>query len=311
MRPFEYHAPSTLSEAVALLGRLEGAVSLLAGGTDLLVEVKGRARRPDHLVDIKHIPDLAGLSWDPAAGLRVGALTTVRMVESSPIVALHYAGLAAAARSLGSIQIRNRATVAGNICRASPSADTPPPLIADGAAVRIAGPNGERVVPLESFFLGPGRSVLARDEILVEIAVPPPAPRTGKVYLKHGRRLAMELATVGVAVALTLDPDGDTQEVRVVLGAVAPTPIRARQAEAVLRGRVVDASLIAEAAEAAEAESRPISDVRSSADYRREMVRVLTGRALRQAFDAAMLWRRQSVSLPLPGTIGSEYARIR
>ena len=290
MRPFEYHAPSTLTEAVALLGRLAGVVSLLAGGTDLLVEVKGRGRCPDHLVDIKRIPDLAGLSWDPAAGLRIGALTTVRTVETSPFVAAHYAGLAAAARSLGSIQIRNRATVAGNICRASPSADTPPPLIADGAAVRIIGPLGERVVPLEEFFTGPGRSVLARDEILVEIAVPPPAPRTGKVYLKHGRRLAMELATVGVAVALTLAPDGETQEVRVVLGAVASTPIRARAAEALLRGRVVDASLIAEAAEAAEAEARPISDVRSSADYRREMVRVLTARALRQALQAAMLW---------------------
>ena len=211
----------------------------------------------------------------------------MRAVETSPFVAAHYAGLAAAARSLGSIQIRNRATVAGNICRASPSADTPPPLIADGATVRIAGPAGERVVPLEAFFTGPGRSVLARDEILVAIDVPPPAPRTGKVYLKHGRRLAMELATVGVAVALTLEPDGDgCREVRVVLGAVAPTPIRAREAEAVLRGRIPNAGLIAEAAEAAEAEARPISDVRSSADYRREMVRVLAARAIRQALDA-------------------------
>lgn len=289
MKAFEYHAPATLPEAVALLGRLPGEVSVFAGGTDLLVEVKEQRRQPDHLVDIKRIPGLAGLTWDPVTGLRIGALVTVRAVETSPDVAAHYAGLAAAARSLGSIQIRNRATVAGNICRASPSADTPPPLIADGAIARVVGPQGERVVPLEAFFTGPGRTVLARDEILVEITVPPPPPRTGKAYLKHGRRLAMELATVGVAVTLTLAPDGATcREVRVVLGAVAPTPIRARSAEAALRGHVVDAGRISEAAAAAEVEARPISDVRASADYRRKMVRVLTARALRQALDAAL-----------------------
>jgi carbon-monoxide dehydrogenase medium subunit len=154
--------------------------------------------------------------------------------------------------------------------------------------VKIYGPQGDREVLLEDFFTGPGQTVLAGDELLVEINVPSPSPRTGKVYLKHGRRKAMELATVGVAAAMTLDGDGDEcQQVRIVLGAVAPTPIRARGAEAMLQGIVPDDKAITAVAEAAMAEARPISDVRSSADYRREMVRVLTARAVKQALNLA------------------------
>jgi carbon-monoxide dehydrogenase medium subunit len=282
MKRFEYFAPKTLDEAVALLGRYNGRASLLAGGTDLLVEIKERIRLPDYVINIKNIPGLDQLTYDDTAGLKIGALATVRAVETSPIVNRKYPGLAQAARELGSIQVRNRATVAGNICRASPSADTLPPLIADGASVKIYGPQGERQLLLEDFFTDPGQTVLAGDEILVEINVPDPPPQTGKAYLKHGRRKAMELATVGVAVALTLNGER-CQQVRIVLGAVAPTPIRARQAEASLQGIMPDDKAITAAAEAAMAESRPISDVRSSADYRREMVRVLTGRAVKQA----------------------------
>ena len=185
-----------------------------------------------------------------------------------------------AVRELGSIQVRNRATIVGNVCRASPSADTLPPLIADGAMVSIHGGQGRRSLPLEDFFTGPGKTVLQPDELVTEIVVPAPAPRTGKVYIKHGRRKAMELATVGVAVTLT-----EGSDVRIVLGAVAPTPIRAKKAEALLRGRTIDGALIERAAQAAVEESRPISNVRASAEYRREMVRVLTRRALMQAMD--------------------------
>lgn len=286
MRPFEYFAPDTLEEVVTLLGRFNGRASLLAGGTDLLVEIKEHVRKPDYVINLKKVPGLATLSYDEAAGLQIGALTTVREVEVSPIVRRKYAGLAQAARELGSIQVRQRATVAGNICRASPSADTPPPLIADKAQVKLFGPNGERVVPLEEFFTGPGRTVLAQDEIVVEISVPSPPPRTGKVYIKHGRRKAMELATVGVAVALTLK-DGICEEARIVLGAVAPTPIRAAGAEELLAGRQIDEKAAAAAAQEAMAAARPISDVRSSAEYRREMVGVLTARAIRQAAELA------------------------
>jgi len=278
MRRFEYFEPATLGEAVALLGRYEGRAQPLAGGTDLLVEIKEQLRRADCVVNIKKIPGMAELSYDARAGLRIGALVTARELELSAFVLEKYPNMVQAARELGSIQVRNRATIVGNICRASPSADTAPPLIADGALVRIHGLSGERSVLLEEFFAGPGKTVLAPGELVTGLVVPPPAPRTGKVYLKHGRRKAMELATVGVAVSLTLN-----SEARIVLGAVAPTPIRARRAEDSLRNRALDDALIEEAAQAAADESRPISNVRASAEYRREMVRVLTRRALQHA----------------------------
>ncbi len=286
MRRFEYFEPKSLTEAVQLLGSYAGRASVLAGGTDLLVEIREHVRRPDFVVNIKKIPDLDGLHYEDEVGLLIGALVTARTVETAPVVLDKFAGLAQAARELGSIQVRNRATVIGNLCRASPSADTAPPLIADAARARLFGPTGERELLLEDFFTGPGRTVLAADELLVRVDVPQPPPRTGKVYLKHGRRRAMELATVGVAVSLSLD-DGVCSQARVVLGAVAPTPIRARAAEAALVGQLLDDRSVAAAAEAAMQAARPISDVRSSADYRREMVRVLTARAVRGAFAKA------------------------
>lgn len=285
MRRFEYCEPGTLDEAVALLVRHDGQASLLAGGTDLLVEIREHLRRPQHVVNIKKIPGMTALEYDDRTGLRFGALVTAREIEISPVVLAKYPGLAQAARELGSIQVRHRATVVGNICRASPSADTLPPLIADGATVRIYGPAGERTVALESFFAGPGKTVLATGELVTEIAVPPPPPRTGKHYLKHGRRKAMELATVGVGVTLTLDGDV-CREIRIALGAVAPTPIRARQAEDALRGRTLDGATIEAAARIAMGECRPISNVRGSAEYRREMVGVLTQRAIERALAA-------------------------
>lgn len=286
MMRFEYYAPTTLAETAAILARFDGQAKILAGGTDLLVEIKENIRRPAGVVNIKKIPGLNGLSYNNTSGLTIGALTTVRAVETSPLVQQRYAGLAQAARELGSIQVRNRATVAGNICRASPSADTPPPLIADDASVTIFNPAGERTVPLAQFFIGPGQTVLAPNEILLAITAPPPPPHTGKAYLKHGRRRAMELATVGVAVSLTLEGDV-CRQIRIVLGAVAPTPIRATEAEALLSDAPLDDIRIEQAARAAMAEARPISDVRASADYRRDMVGVLTRRAIRQALAQA------------------------
>ncbi len=279
MRRFEYFEPASLDEAVQLVASANA--QLLAGGTDLLVEIKEQLRRVDRVVNIKRIPGIDGLSYDAREGLRIGALVTAREIELSKPVLQHYASLAQSARELGSIQVRNRATIVGNVCRASPSADTLPPLIADGARVEIFGGKGARALALEEFFTGPGRTVLAPDELVTELVLPPPKPRTGKVYIKHGRRKAMELATVGVAVSLTLDGD-----VNIVLGAVAPTPIRARQAEALLRGKALNDNLIAQAAEAAQSEARPISNVRASAGYRRDMVRVLARRALEQALDS-------------------------
>ena len=269
---FQYFEPATLAEAVLILGRYKGSASVLAGGTDLLVEIKEHLRRAAQVVNIKRIPGMEMLSFDPRSGLRIGALVTARQIELSSDVEKHYPGLLQAVRELGSIQVRNRATVVGNICRASPSADTLPPLIADGASLKTS----RRTVLLEEFFTGPGKTVLAADEIVTAIEIPAPPAHTGKVYIKHGRRKAMELATVGVAVRVS------PNEVRIVLGAVAPTPVRAKAAEAAfLRGNVE------EAATAAMAEAQPITNVRASADYRRKMVKVLTRRALERAMELA------------------------
>lgn len=283
---FEYHEPGTLEEAVALLGRYNGSASILAGGTDLLVEMKERIRRPGYVINIKRIPELSHYGFDDEQGLRFGAAVTARQLETDPLIRQKYAGLWAALRELGSIQIRNRATVVGNVCRASPSADTPPPMMADDARVQLFGPAGARDIALEDFFTGPGQTILAPDEVATGITIPPPRPHTGKAYLKHGRRKAMELATVGVAARLSRDGDV-MREVRLVLGAVAPTPIRARKAEAVLAGRSWNPGLVEEAAEVARQEARPIGDVRASREYRSGMVAVLTRRALIQAWEAA------------------------
>lgn len=286
MHRFTFLDPRTLAEAFDHLREHGPAASVLAGGTDLLVEIKEKLRRPRIVMNIKRVAELRGFAVDPVGGLSIGALATAREIETSRVVQRDFPGLAQAARELGSIQVRNRATIVGNVCRASPSADTLPPLIADDATVRLVGPSGERVLPLESFFTGPGRTALAPTELLAELRVPAPAPHTGKAYIKHGRRKAMELATVGVAVRLTLER-GRCAQVRIVLGAVAPTPIRARRAEALLAGEIVDESKLAAAARAAADEATPISNVRASAGYRREMVGVLTIRALRLALEHA------------------------
>ena len=224
--------------------------------------------------------------YEEGVGLTIGAAATVRAVETSAVVRAKYPVLAYAASTLASIQIRNLATVAGNICRASPSADMPPALLVLDAAVVLAGPAGERVVPLAEFFTGPGRTVRQPNELLTEIRVPPPQPHSGAAYIKHSPRRAMDLAVVGVAAAVTLQ-DGLCRNVRIALGAVAATPRRAREAEAVLEGCEPTAARLEEAARVAATECSPISDVRGSADYRREMVRVNTARALQQALEAA------------------------
>ncbi|GAA4350986.1 xanthine dehydrogenase family protein subunit M [Variovorax defluvii] len=283
MKHFEYSEPASLDEAVALLRAGPAPASLIAGGTDLMVQMKEHVRQPAHVINIKKIPGMDDFAYDPRDGLLLGALVTTRQVETSPVTLRHYASLARAATDFASIQVRHRATVVGNVCRASPSADTLPALIADGAVLRIHGPSGRRRCAVEHFCTGPGRTVLAADEIVTHIEIPAPPPRTGKVYIKHGRRAQMELATVGVAVRLTLDVHGGVDDLAIVLAAVAPTPLRAVKAEAALRGKRPTAELLTQAALAASAEARPIGDVRGSAAYRREMVRVLTRRALEQA----------------------------
>lgn len=288
MHPFEFAEPSSIAEAVALLARHGDRARILAGGTDVLTALKEGWEHPDWIVSLGRIPGLATIRYDEHEGLRIGALATVRSVETAPDVRAHYPALAAAAGSLASVQIRNLATVAGNICRASPSADTIPILVALRTEARLAGPAGERVVPLESFFTGPGRTVLGRDEVLTEIRVPPPSRDAGAAYIKHSPRRAMDLAVVGVAVAVMMD-GLLCRDARIVLGAVAPIPLRARLAEQALIGQAATAASAEQAGRLAASEAQPISDVRGSASYRRAMVALLTKRAVLQATHAASM----------------------
>ncbi|MFN4171465.1 MAG: FAD binding domain-containing protein [Pseudorhodobacter sp.] len=285
MRRFDYHEPHTLTQASELLRELGEQAYIFAGGTDLLVEIRERLREVRHVINIKRIPDLASLAYDPASGLRFGALVTAGRLERSPDVARYYPNLHSALRVLGSIQVRNRATVLGNICRASPSADTIPPLMADGAVITLFGQEGIRSVPLAQFFTGPGRTVLKPGEIAIEVTIPAPKAGSGRAYIKHGRRKAMELATVGVAVSFDME-QGRCTDMRIALGAVGPVVLRAPRAENLLIGSGLDRDTIAAAARTAMTECTPISNVRSSAAYRSEMVGVLTERAVTRALEA-------------------------
>jgi CO/xanthine dehydrogenase FAD-binding subunit len=288
MRPFEYIEPSSITDTVAILARYGDRARVLAGGTDVLTALKEGWERPEWIISLGRIPDLATIRYDEHEGLRIGALATVRSVETSPIVRSHYPALATAAGTLASVQIRNLATVAGNLCRAAPSADMAPILVALEAEVRLVGPAGERIVALGSFFIGPGRTVLGRDELLTEIRVPPPSAGAGEAYLKHSPRRAMDLAVVGVAVVVALDGP-IYREARIVLGAVAPIPLRARLAEQALIDQEATPALAEQVGQRAAGEAQPISDVRGSAGYRRAMVALLTKRAVLLATNAASM----------------------
>ena len=290
-KEFAYFAPATLDEALDLLAEHGREARVLAGGTDLLLRLKAGQWQPRCVVNIKRIPGLDEISFDPAGGLRLGTLTTAAELARSEIVRAHYAALAQGAGLMASVQIRNLATVGGNLCNAAPSADLAPPLIALGASALIVGPGGQRHMPLDEFFIGPGQTALEPGELLTAVIAPPPAPGSAAVYLKNSPRQAMDIAVVGVAVAMTrlrsAAPAGSPDpakcgDARIVLGAVAPTPLRARQAEALLQGQEITPERIEEAARAAAQEARPIDDVRASAWYRQRMVEVLTRRGLTQ-----------------------------
>jgi len=281
---FEYHAPASLSEALDYLSRYSGKAKVLAGGTDLLVSMKKREVLPEHLINLKGIQELKHIRYDKKRGLEIGGLVTLREIERSTIVKEKYGALWDAANVMAAPQIRSLATIGGNLCSAVPSADTAPPLVALGATVTLAGKNGERTLLVEDFFAGPEASVLNPVEILSRVFIPSPPENSGGAYLKLMRRNAMDLALVGVAACLKLDGGKRVcQEARIALGAVAPTPMRALRAEEVLVNKEPDEQLAMEAGKIAAQEARPISDVRASKEYRTEMLRVLTKRAVMEA----------------------------
>jgi len=282
----EYFEPRSVSEALAVLAKHGAEAKIIAGGTDVMVDIKFK-EEPGGLVNIKKIPGLSGIS-ENGAGLRIGPLTTIRDIETNTLVRDKLPVLWEAAHQFASLQVRNTATIGGNICRASPSGETLAPLLVLDAKAKLAFGDGEKIVPFRSFFQGPGKSSTGNAGLLIEIDVPYPQPGSKSVYLKHAVRGAMDIAMVGVAVLMTPDSGkNNIEEVRIGLGAVAPTPVRAPKTEALLRGKPLSASLLREAAALAASESSPITDQRSSAEYRRWIVEALTRKGLEQTWKAA------------------------
>jgi carbon-monoxide dehydrogenase medium subunit len=282
----EYFAPKSVSEALSLLDRYGGEAKVIAGGTDVMVDVKYK-EEPGCLINIKAISGLAGIK-ERNGGVRIGALTTIRDIETSALIREKLPVLWEAAHQFASLQIRNTATIGGNICRASPSGETLAPLLILEAKANLAFSDKEAAQPFTAFFSGPGKTSLGDKGLLTAIDVPYPVAGSQGVYLKHAVRGAMDIAMVGVAVLLTPDAaKNNAQDVRIGLGAVAPTPIRAMKTEALLRGKPLTATLVKQAAEMAASESSPIDDQRSSAEYRRWIVEALTRRGLAQTWKAA------------------------
>ena len=282
MDAFEYAAPQNLQEAVALLSEANGEARPLAGGTDLIAQMKENRRSPSLVVDVKKIPELNVLSY--TTGLRIGAAVSCTQIAGFEPVRVHYPALAEACALVGSYQIQNRAALGGNFCNAAPSADAVPPALSYGATLVIEGPGGRRALPAEDFFVGPGQTVLEKGEVLVEIVLPPPPPHSGAAYLRFIPREEMDIAVAGVGSFVQLNPDDHTcEQARISLAAVAPTPVRAKEAEAFLAGRHLDDTTIAHAGELASQAASPISDVRGSAAYRIELIKVLTRRTLGKA----------------------------
>lgn len=282
---FEYHLPATLAEAVGLLTKLEGAV-ILQGGTDLLVAAKLKGLKPQHVVSLKKLRRTLGRVREKDGSILIGASSTFDTLEKSELVQKRLPVLLDAARLVGSQQIRNAATIGGNLCNGSPAADSAPPLLVLAATLKVRGAGGEKRIPIEEFFKGPGKTALKKGDILTEIAIPRLGPGSGAAFVKMGRRVSEDIAVVSAAAFIVLDGKV-AKNVRIALGSVAPTPMRARKTEEFLRGRTLSDGLVREAGDVAMSECSPIDDVRASAGYRRKMVGVLSRSAIKEAIRRA------------------------
>jgi carbon-monoxide dehydrogenase medium subunit len=281
---FEYMAPKTLGEACNLLAELGKGAMVMAGATDLIPPMKDRVIKPEYLIDIKRIPDLDYLEFESTEGLKIGALTTLRSIETSPIVKENNPAVAHAAKVVASTQIRAKGTMVGNICNASPSCDTAPILLVQGAKILVQGPNKDRCISIDDFFVGIKKTSLESGEVVTGIIIPPLGENEKAAYIKHAVRKAMDLAIIGVAARLRIEK-GICTDAKIALGAVAITPIRAPRAEEILIGKKLTEEVIAEASVAAMNSCNPISDIRASAEYRKDMIRVFTKRAIKQAME--------------------------
>jgi aerobic carbon-monoxide dehydrogenase medium subunit len=285
---FEYLAPRTCDEACALLAAHAREARLLAGGTDLLLQMRRREATPGFVIGLKGVADLAFICELGDGGLAIGAMTSIKALLSSPLVRKHYGVLCETAAGIGGPELRHVATVGGNVAGALPCADFPPALITLGAKVKLMSRNGERVVPLENFFPEFGKTVAAPDELLTEIHLPAVPSSSGGAYLKFHDRHSMDMTTVGVSAFVTCDEASRVfREVKIALASSAPVPLRAKKTESVLRGRAFDEDALEEAAAAVCAEADPRSSWRASRDFRFELLRTLTKRAIRGAWERA------------------------
>ncbi len=288
MQEFDYVRVQSVQEAVALLAGEENRARILCGGTDLLVQLREGQRQARLLVDIKTIPELNQLHYDPVNGLTLGAAVSCLRLCQDETARQLYPGLVEAASLIGSVQIQGRASVGGNVCNASPAADSIPALIVHRAVCRLVGPGGERQAAIEQFCCAPGKTILQRGEILVSLHLPPPPPGFGAGYLRFTPRNEMDIAVVGAGAAVILAEDQQTiRWARLALGAVAPTPLWVEAAGDFLAGRAADAENVQQAARLARQAARPIRDVRGEAAQRSQLVEVLARRALETAIQRA------------------------
>lgn len=288
MKDIDYAAPKTIAEAVALLSKHGDKAKILAGGTDVIVQLREHRRDADVLVDVKRIPEVNELTCDSKKGLVIGAAVPCYRIYEHKEIAKLYPGLVDAASLIGGIQIQSRATLGGNLCNASPAADSIPPMIALEGTCVITGPSGTRELPVEQFCVAPGKNALAKGEMLVSLKFPPPKANSGAAYLRFIPRNEMDIAVVGASVSVVLDSaKAKCTAARVALAAVAPTPLLAPAAGAALVDGTLGDALIDKAAAAAQAAAKPISDMRGDADYRRHLVGVLVKRALKIAIERA------------------------
>ena len=283
LQDFDYFRPGSVEEACQLLFKYGSKAKAIAGGTDVLIKMKKDLLAPEVLVAIGQLPQLKNIEYIPGRGVVIGAGATHNDIQNSKVLHEKYLSVAEAAHQMANNQVRNLGTVGGNISNAVPSADMPPILIALDTTVKIVGTKGERTLLLEDVFTGPNQTVLEHDELITEFVIPDNG-FTGSTYFKFGLRASGALAVVGVAAAVKMEGDV-IKDARIVLGAVSPVPLRAKKAESILKGKQASEELFAEAGVMASEECRPISDIRASAEYRADMVRVYTRRTLHKAVD--------------------------
>jgi CO/xanthine dehydrogenase FAD-binding subunit len=277
VRSFEYLKPTSLTRALELLSELGPKAKVMAGGTDLMIQWKRKQLSPEYIVSLRNVPELNVLNMD--GELTIGSAVTHRTLELSDGVRESFPVISDAVSNLGSVQVRNSATIGGNICNAAPSADTAPPLLVLDSVVRIQSSASQREIAICDFFRGPGRTVLNPDEMVTRFTIPAPLPNTGMAYWKHTRRRAMDLPILGVAVLISLESDLRTcKKARIGLGVAAPTPKRSLDAEKFLEGKELDENVLAEAGNIASGEASPRTTIRGSEWYRRDMIRVLVKR---------------------------------